>query len=1081
MPISDEILKNISIRSLTIFERRELGLKAKKNSEKKQNEMLLKWKNTIAEDNEVIFERRLKLQNLSIDSIKEVLAEVEVPEKYILPDWCDILQIYLNEIKNNYNLKPSYIKKEKVLPFEELFYPLINIAKQKLEDNCKEKISHLKQNAINDLIKQLLQELTKISSKTLFAYFKKYRYKKNPASMFTGFGKKTTPAPTKMYNEFISELKNSGIIKFLQEYPVLARAISTVTIYWIKNSTTFITNLNNDISKIEDTFNNSKKLGKIKSIKAGLSDPHNSGKSVFAITFESNLKVVYKPKEMILEYEYYKFINWLNLKSSLDLKVLKVIDCKDYGWVEFVETKPLRNQHEAKNYYIRAGMLLGINYILRGTDAHCENIIACGDQPVMIDLEALMHHDATTPQDESEANAQSSINEKLIHSVFRTGMLPQWTKTASGTTYDISGLGSVIKESELSYKKPCFEDINNDYMNLVNKEIKSKIVRDNIPKLDNKHLCSYDYKDDVIEGFDKLYNLCIKYKEELLKKDGSLSKIANQKVRFIFRATKVYGYILDKINSPDILCDGVNWSIKMDDLSRAFIHVDNEHPTGKILALELKAMTNFDIPFFLAHASSSDFYHENKVYIKNCFKKASFDYVKDTLNTINESDLKLQKQFINASIHATTATNKQKPLFMEDINIDNLKPLDTKKAVFEATKIADKICENTIIADDGSVTWLQLNVDPTSEKFYLGSMPPSLYDGHCGVALFLAQISFISKNAKYKDISKSALKSLCIALDKNQPDRELSKYIGIGGAAGLGSIIYCLTKTAKLLNEPSYLEYALKASKLITDESISSDKALDVISGSAGAILGLLNLYEETNNPMILDTANKCAKHILSQQKKSETGHMVWETITEDKFLAGFSHGAAGISYALQRLYFITKNDDYLNAAKQALDYETAIFSKEHPNWPDNRLSNNSNKYVMNAWCHGAIGIGLGRMAGLDIYDNEQSRLDINYALDKNKTINLTGPDHMCCGNGGAMELFLSGAEILKQPELKLRAAKIATFMIDRKNTNSEYSMSSYIPDGLLSPGFFQGLSGIGHVLLRVAHSDKIPAVLLWK
>ena len=166
--------------------------------------------------------------------------------------------------------------------------------------------------------------------------------------MFTGFGGKTTPASTKMYDEFILELNDGGIVKFLQEYPVLARAVSTVTTYWVKNSTTFITNLNNDITKIEDTFNKSKKIGKVKSIKAGLSDPHNSGKSVFSIMFETNIKVIYKPKEMILEDEYYKFIQWLNSKSTMKLKVLKVIDCKDYGWVEFVETKSLQNKREAQ-------------------------------------------------------------------------------------------------------------------------------------------------------------------------------------------------------------------------------------------------------------------------------------------------------------------------------------------------------------------------------------------------------------------------------------------------------------------------------------------------------------------------------------------------------------------------------------------------------------------------------------------------------------------------------------------------------------------------------------------------------------
>jgi lantibiotic modifying enzyme len=37
-------------------------------------------------------------------------------------------------------------------------------------------------------------------------------------------------------------------------------------------------------------------------------------------------------------------------------------------------------------------------------------------------------------------------------------------------------------------------------------------------------------------------------------------------------------------------------------------------------------------------------------------------------------------------------------------------------------------------------------------------------------------------------------------------------------------------------------------------------------------------------------------------------------------------------------------------------------------------------------------------------------------------------------------------------------------------------------PDkNLFNPGFFQGLSGIGYALLRLAKPDRYPNVLLWQ
>jgi lantibiotic modifying enzyme len=56
--------------------------------------------------------------------------------------------------------------------------------------------------------------------------------------------------------------------------------------------------------------------------------------------------------------------------------------------MEYVEQVPCANLQEVQHYYQRSGMLLGLLYVLGGTDMHHENLVACGEHPVLIDLEA---------------------------------------------------------------------------------------------------------------------------------------------------------------------------------------------------------------------------------------------------------------------------------------------------------------------------------------------------------------------------------------------------------------------------------------------------------------------------------------------------------------------------------------------------------------------------------------------------------------------------------------------------------------------------------------------------------------------
>jgi lantibiotic modifying enzyme len=44
-----------------------------------------------------------------------------------------------------------------------------------------------------------------------------------------------------------------------------------------------------------------------------------------------------------------------------------------------------------------------------------------------------------------------------------------------------------------------------------------------------------------------------------------------------------------------------------------------------------------------------------------------------------------------------------------------------------------------------------------------------------------------------------------------------------------------------------------------------------------------------------------------------------------------------------------------------------------------------------------------------------------------------------------------------------------------------EYKTYAAAPLDLHAPGFFQGTSGVGYTLLRLAHPDRLPGVLLFE
>src|SRR5262249_36095876 len=83
--------------------------------------------------------------------------------------------------------------------------------------------------------------------------------------------------------------------------------------------------------------------------------------------------------------------------------------------------------------------------------------------------------------------------------------------------------------------------------------------------------------------------------------------------------------------------------------------------------------------------------------------------------------------------------------------------------------------------------------------------------------------------------------------------------------------------------------------------------------------------------------------------------------------LTGFSHGAAGVAWALTELGAVSGEERFLRAALAGIAYERSLFLPEVGNWPDLRLDFSHDADARSipcglAWCHGAPGIALGRL-----------------------------------------------------------------------------------------------------------------------
>ena len=111
----------------------------------------------------------------------------------------------------------------------------------------------------------------------------------------------------------------------------------------------------------------------------------------------------------------------------------------------------------------------------------------------------------------------------------------------------------------------------------------------------------------------------------------------------------------------------------------------------------------------------------------------------------------------------------------------------------------------------------------------------------------------------------------------------------------------------------------------------------------------------------------------------------------------------------------------------------------------------------------------------------DRVRADIDVGLQTTLRVSEPGTHTVRCGGMGRCEILLACAQRLSRPQIALSSQQLATRVLRHGQERGSFVLHPLLPPGFYNPAFFQGTSGIGYMLLRLAYPRRLPSVLLWE
>ncbi|HEX8702395.1 MAG TPA: type 2 lanthipeptide synthetase LanM family protein [Myxococcaceae bacterium] len=950
------------------------------------------------------------------------------------------------------------------MPFSGFLHPFLRLGAARLREGLAAlQARHPSEHPLVDprleviLLDNLVQRLHELAGRVLILEL-------NVARMMDQLSG-TTPQERFHYFSTVRLKDPEARAAILKEYPVLARLMITALERWREANLEFLEHLAADREPLSQRFLGGGELGTLVAIQGGISDSHRGGRGVVLLRFSSGLRLVYKPKSLAVDVHFQRLVEWFNAKEArYPHRVLQVLDREDHGWVEYVTCTGCDSREGLQRFYWRQGSFLALLHLLSAVDFHLENLIASGEHPVLVDLEALFHHRTpNAPGERARARAWAMLDQSIVS----VGMLPIFLYGRDGQAgLDMSGLGG--EAGQLTPQRIAMvENSGSDTMRMVRRQGVMP-GSNNRPRLGNEVVDASDFTEDIVQGFQETYALLMRHREELMPR---LRAFGGVEVRFIARATQRYALLLHESHHPDFLRDGLERDKVLDHLWAEASHQPALRP---LVPFEHADLRLGDIPFFTARPGERHLWSSAGQCIRDYFPRDSLSTVLHRLERMNEQDCAMQVSFIRKAMvsldKGRTPTRKASPVE----EAESLPEATPEECLAAAVAIGEDLASKAI-RGGRDASWIGMNLEDMRQwRWSLSPVGTDLYEGTGGLALFFAYLAKQTGRTDFQELAREALEP--VRESWREPER--SSTTGVGVFVGRGAAVYALSHLAALWNEPHLVDEVLAGLPAL-EPLIDTDTRLDLLSGSAGLAVALLGLYRRTGDARLLETAKRCGERLMATAVPMGEGAVGWKCEVGAQPLAGLSHGVAGISWALLDLADATGDKRYQELARRGLAYERKLFVPERGNWKDLRAPGSSAEgtegHFMAMWCHGASGIALGRLRSMLYMDVPAVRAELAMALGTTWRAGFGGNHSLCHGDVGNLEVLHLAGRLLDEPRWTRAALKRATYVLRQA---SEGGWRCGLPRGSESPGLLMGLAGIGHGLLRLSSPDRVPSLI---
>lgn len=593
-------------------------------------ERLNNWSIALNDKDNIRINSRLRHFHMNLQPTNKKFRYNNVEKEITLPKWA----LYLTEIVELYdvncysNLHFSFDKNNEIA-FQELFLPFVKWANNRIINVIENRKSIIDNKALNSLEKSLIANLSEIHTKVLeseFIIFKSLQQSSIMSLVTKINSSQDNEISNNIYNSFLRYMFKGGYINLLNEYSVLARLAVTITVNWINSTLELIERLIVDFSCIQNLFFPNQKISKLTNIESGMSDMHNGGRSVLILCFDKGCSLVYKPRSLCMEESLSNIINWYNKEhTSLKLKTLQILNRNSYGWMEYVQHIPCNKISQITNYYKRSGILLAILYAINCSDCHLDNVIACGEYPVVIDVECIM-----SPSVSFVDVNNNSTNQSILYrnTVISTGLVPSNQMIIKNTILDTAGFGT-MENNNKKIEKIDWKNINSDIMS--QELLQNPIRTSNIPFINNELFYPEHFVSPLIKGFKEAFTFLIEKYEENSFRNTPIFELQARHPRLIYRSTRFYKELLLQSIKSKYLRYGIDRSLMLECLCKNYFLLSNCNPNWTIIDEEIKSITQYDIPYILYSINENiitindkainEFFNQNSSKTLNWFSK----------------------------------------------------------------------------------------------------------------------------------------------------------------------------------------------------------------------------------------------------------------------------------------------------------------------------------------------------------------------------------------------------------------------------------------------------------------------------